>query len=35
MNLVRYYKSIAEEMMSTQNRIRDLMDNPYWLTDGE
>lgn len=35
MNLVGYYKSIADEMMSTKDRIRSLMEDVHWLTDGE
>ncbi len=34
-NFIQYHQSIAEELTVTQNRIRDLIGNRHWLTDGE
>ena len=35
MNTIEYFRSISEELDAIKNRIRNLMDNPHWLTDGE
>ncbi|WP_121640590.1 hypothetical protein [Virgibacillus sp. Bac330] len=35
MDLIKYYKSIGEEMWILKNRIRNIMENPHWLSDGE
>ena len=35
MDLINYYKSIGEEICSVKNRIRFLMNNPHYPTDGE
>ncbi|MBZ4646927.1 MAG: hypothetical protein JG777_2416 [Clostridia bacterium] len=35
MDLLNYYKSIGEEICSTKDRIRFLMNNTHFLTDGE
>lgn len=35
MNLVKYYKSISTEMMSMKDRIRNIINEQHWLTDGE
>ncbi len=35
MNLVDYYKSISNEMLIMKDRIRQLIKNSHWLTDGE
>lgn len=35
MNLVRYYESITFEMMSMKDRVRNIIDDRHWLTDGE
>lgn len=35
MDIIEYHKSIARELEATKNRIRNLMDNPHWLSDGE
>ncbi|PEM44326.1 DUF6602 domain-containing protein [Bacillus toyonensis] len=35
MNMIRYFSSISDELSSLKYRIRNLMDDPHWLTDGE
>jgi hypothetical protein len=34
-DFVAYQKSIAEELRSTKDRIRQLIDQEHWLSDGE
>jgi hypothetical protein len=34
-DFVKYHKSIADELKATQNRIRNLIGQSHWLTDGE
>ena len=35
MNVQSYFKSLSEELHSLKDRVRNLMDTPHWLTDGE
>ena len=35
MSLAQYYKSLSSEMMALQNRVRELVADAHWLTDGE
>lgn len=35
MDMIRYHKSIVDEMNAIKQRIRQLMNEPHWLTDGE
>lgn len=35
MDVEKYFKSLSLEFTSLKNRIRELMDDPHWLTDGE
>ncbi|MCU5101264.1 hypothetical protein OCA20_14240 [Bacillus cereus] len=35
MNMIRYFSSISDELSSLKDRIRNLMNDPHWLTDGE
>ncbi|WP_142830830.1 DUF6602 domain-containing protein [Planococcus soli] len=35
MNMVPYFQSISNELSSLQQRVRHLMDDPHWVTDGE
>lgn len=35
MNMIPYFKSISEELSSLKLRIRNLMTDPHWVTDGE
>lgn len=35
MNLISYYESLGAELEALKNRIRYIMDDPHWLTDGE
>ena len=35
MNLIEYHKSISNELDATKNRVRQLMNNPHFPTDGE
>jgi hypothetical protein len=35
MNMIPYFKSISQELSSLKSRIRNLMTDPHWLTDGE
>jgi len=35
MDLIEYHRSIAAEMNAVKDRIRHLMPEPHWLTDGE
>src|SRR5437016_5226748 len=35
MNLIEYHKSVADEIDAVRNRIRHLMNEPHWPTDGE
>ncbi|PFS62766.1 hypothetical protein COK41_14900 [Bacillus cereus] len=35
MNMIHYFMSIADELSTLKNRIRNLMSDPHWLTDGE
>lgn len=35
MQLGDYYESLSNEMMAVKNRVRELLGNAHWLTDGE
>jgi hypothetical protein len=35
MDMIAYHRSILKELYSLKDRIRNLMDEPHWLTDGE
>jgi len=35
MDMIAYHQSILKELEALKNRIRNLMDEPHWLTDGE
>jgi len=35
MDMIQYHKSVADELEAVKQRIRNLMSNPHWLTDGE
>ena len=35
MNVEKYFKSLTSEMEGLKNRIRDLIEDAHWLTDGE
>ncbi|MCX6132995.1 MAG: hypothetical protein NTU47_04185 [Ignavibacteriales bacterium] len=35
MDILQYHRSVAEELNAVKHKIRDLMNNPHWLTDGE
>lgn len=35
MNMIDFYKSIGHELNALKNRVRNLMQNPHWLSDGE
>ena len=35
MNVQSYFKSLSEELHSLKDRVRNFMDSPHWLTDGE
>lgn len=35
MDMIAYHQSIQKELDSLKSRIRNLMDEPHWLTDGE
>ena len=34
-NFLEYHKSIARELEATKDRIRQLIGDKHWLTDGE
>ncbi|MDH7578310.1 MAG: hypothetical protein QHH75_10955 [Bacillota bacterium] len=34
-NLINYHRSIARELEATKNRVRDLIGNLHWQSDGE
>ena len=35
MDMIEYHKTVADEMDAVKKRIRHLMNEPHWLTDGE
>ncbi len=35
MDMIQYHKSLSREMNSLRDRIRTLMEDPHWQTDGE
>jgi hypothetical protein len=35
MNMIEYHKSLNRELQALKDRVRNLMDDPHWLTDGE
>src|SRR5262249_18410084 len=35
MNIDGYFRSLTKEVDALKDRVRFLMDNPHWLTDGE
>ena len=35
MDMIEYHKSLNRELQALKDRVRNLMDDPHWLTDGE
>jgi len=35
MDMIKYHESLNRELQALKDRVRNLMDDPHWLTDGE